>query len=366
MVNNSISNNLTENNSTSTRQHYLWGDITKGIAITLVVAGHSYFPKNFSDFIYLFHMPLFFILAGYFFDFSKYCDNFKLLLLTSAKRLLLPALLWKLVFFNITSRKFLDNLLIILYASGRNVLKFKTSIGSAWFLPCLFLVRIFLWTFLKLTKKFESNDFVNCIIAFFITSSGILIGKYIKLPWSFDIALSVLYITYIGYLLNKYNFFKKKFLLLFTYAGALILGYIDYKYFGLDLNSRIYTNPFISLNTAIGLSIIVIRFSMLLEKINITYLNLLLKYLGLNSLIILLSHHLAYSEKFTICQTIFTKVLMVIPDYSYKFGICLTIWRFAASIAIIELLALFPATKKIFSAVSIVSIFKEHKQNQTI
>ena len=54
-----------------------------------------------------------------------------------------------------------------------------------------------------------------------------------------------------------------------------ILQYIDYKYFGLDLNSRIYTNPFISLNTAIGLSIIVIRFSMLLEKINITYLNLL-------------------------------------------------------------------------------------------
>ncbi len=57
---------------------------------------------------------------------------------------------------------------------------------------------------------------------------------------------------------------------------------------------------------------------------------------------------------------------MVNPDYSYKFEICLTIWRLAASTAIIELLALFPATKKIFSAVSIVSVFKEHKQNQTI
>lgn len=97
------------------KQHYLWGDITKGIAITFVVAGHSYFPKNVTDFIYLFHMPIFFLLAGYFFNFSKYSNNFTLLIKSSAKRLLLPAFLWKIFFFNITNRNFLNNLFFLLY-----------------------------------------------------------------------------------------------------------------------------------------------------------------------------------------------------------------------------------------------------------
>lgn len=39
----------------------------KGIAIILMVAGHTELPTLIHDFIYVFHMPLFFITAGYFF-----------------------------------------------------------------------------------------------------------------------------------------------------------------------------------------------------------------------------------------------------------------------------------------------------------
>ncbi|HCC6422697.1 acyltransferase family protein [Klebsiella pneumoniae] len=41
-----------------------WVDTLKGIGIILVVAGHI-FGSYISGFIYLFHMPLFFFLAGY-------------------------------------------------------------------------------------------------------------------------------------------------------------------------------------------------------------------------------------------------------------------------------------------------------------
>ena len=44
-----------------TRNPYI--DCTKGIAIILVVVGHSGFP--YSDWIYLFHMALFFMCSGY-------------------------------------------------------------------------------------------------------------------------------------------------------------------------------------------------------------------------------------------------------------------------------------------------------------
>lgn len=42
-----------------------WVDASKAIGILLMVAGHSSLPKYLSDWIYSFHMPLFFILSGY-------------------------------------------------------------------------------------------------------------------------------------------------------------------------------------------------------------------------------------------------------------------------------------------------------------
>lgn len=39
-------------------------DIAKGIGILLVVMGHLGIPPMLSNAIYLFHMPLFFILSG--------------------------------------------------------------------------------------------------------------------------------------------------------------------------------------------------------------------------------------------------------------------------------------------------------------
>ena len=40
-------------------------DIARGIGIILVVLGHAAFP--YTHFIYLFHLAIFFIMAGYFF-----------------------------------------------------------------------------------------------------------------------------------------------------------------------------------------------------------------------------------------------------------------------------------------------------------
>lgn len=48
-------------------------DICKGIGIMLMVLGHSGSPKIVHDFIYMFHMPLFFFVSGYCFD-EKYLN----------------------------------------------------------------------------------------------------------------------------------------------------------------------------------------------------------------------------------------------------------------------------------------------------
>lgn len=49
-------------------------DIMKGIGISCMVMGHAGAP--FTDFIYLFHMPLFFMISGYLFK-SSYADSYQ-------------------------------------------------------------------------------------------------------------------------------------------------------------------------------------------------------------------------------------------------------------------------------------------------
>ena len=45
-------------------QRIVWLDIAKGIAICLMVLGHTSIPPFLSNFIWAFHMPLFFIASG--------------------------------------------------------------------------------------------------------------------------------------------------------------------------------------------------------------------------------------------------------------------------------------------------------------
>ena len=57
---------------------YDWVQIAKGLGIILVVSGH-FCPKTSPEYwqslnkiIYLFHMPLFFLLSGFLFRYEKY------------------------------------------------------------------------------------------------------------------------------------------------------------------------------------------------------------------------------------------------------------------------------------------------------
>ncbi len=71
--------------------------ICKGIAIILMVAGHAELPTILSNFIYVFHMPLFFITAGYFFS-RKYLADPWAFCAKRFKGLYVPFVKWSLFF----------------------------------------------------------------------------------------------------------------------------------------------------------------------------------------------------------------------------------------------------------------------------
>lgn len=71
--------------------------IAKGIAIIAMVAGHAEAPELITNFIYTWHMPLFFITAGYFFTPRHAADPWTFVS-RRFKGLYLPFITWSLVF----------------------------------------------------------------------------------------------------------------------------------------------------------------------------------------------------------------------------------------------------------------------------
>jgi len=71
--------------------------ISKAIAIILMVIGHASCPVLFGKFLYEFHMPLFFMTAGYFFS-VKYLDNEAEFIKKRFKGLYIPFLKWSVFF----------------------------------------------------------------------------------------------------------------------------------------------------------------------------------------------------------------------------------------------------------------------------
>lgn len=71
--------------------------ISKGIAIILMVIAHAEAPGWLCKFIFEFHMPLFFITAGYFFS-LKYLNNEATFVKKRVKGLYLPFVKWSVIF----------------------------------------------------------------------------------------------------------------------------------------------------------------------------------------------------------------------------------------------------------------------------
>lgn len=166
------------------KEQYSQIDIIKGVCILLVVLGHSGINPSLYNFIYLFHLPCFFICAG-FCSFNRKIENFidlKKYLLKKIKSLYFPFVIGNLIFLflaplfsnfgfisyqNFSFFYFVKNVLKIFLFIGENEL-----CGPTWFLRTLFFVYIIysiLKVFLfKISKDFLiTNNLIVIVISFF-------------------------------------------------------------------------------------------------------------------------------------------------------------------------------------------------------
>ena len=252
-------------------------DYSKGIAIILVVLGHICSEGNIKTYIYSFHMPLFFIISGYLFNYSN-VKSFKEFINKKIKAYLIPYVTFSII--NILGYYLLSGLsLIVLRNNLLETIKF-CGIGALWFLPVLFIAEtIFVFC------KFNNKKFIYSVLIF-IGISGIALSIWV-LTRSF-IALilirsmiSLIFIT-IGYSLFNViknlnlKWYQIAIITLLNIALAIINGYVDL--WGIQFNNIVLY----FINAILG------SLNIISKKIN----SKLLSFWGRNTLIIMATHQL--------------------------------------------------------------------------
>lgn len=223
-----------------------WIDIAKGIAIILVIVGHTVpNPSPLRHAIFSFHMPVFFILAGYTFRPKPWGE----LLGGSLSRLLVPylilALAWQVPTFlmsgaPLTGGVLVSGLEMLVFASGVDVPGFGVAaVGMAWFLAALFTSRLL---FNALMRAIDDRGVgvawqgVACAV---LACCGLSVSRYlgVYLPLDFDLSCYIVLLMWIGYTARQRKLepcANKP--LLFIGAGVawLVLAALS----GLELSSR--------------------------------------------------------------------------------------------------------------------------------
>ncbi|GLB48667.1 acyltransferase family protein [Neptunitalea lumnitzerae] len=188
--------------SATNRIHHI--DVLKGIAIFLVVFGHTIRQTESLVFIYSFHMPLFFIISGLFFNEKKF-QNFGDVIIKKARTLLLPYvtfyvlgyLYWFFVEKNVRpglDLPFYNPLVAFLY--GSDIGEFKSVNGILWFLPALFAAESILYLLLQLNKR------ILIIIGLIFSLVVAAVLSYIKtlhLPFCLGASFVAVFFMGVGY-----------------------------------------------------------------------------------------------------------------------------------------------------------------------
>lgn len=186
------------------KQRIEWIDYAKGIAILLVIVGHCSIPGIIRASIFSFHMPLFFLLSMITFRASETSEQFVHKTERAFLHLIVP-MIWVTVATSLiflcyhpsilgtvhSIRHFVqDRILVFCFASGVKVSVGDTTVsalGIPWFFAVLFVGR----TFFDYLHYRLSKTALTLVVAL-LSICGVLVAKFQWLPFSLDIAMSIL------------------------------------------------------------------------------------------------------------------------------------------------------------------------------
>ena len=211
-------------------------DIAKGIAIIAMIIGHLGM-KHINMIVYAFHMPLFFILSGYFLS-AK--DPFIHFIKKKFIGLIIPYYICAgmICLTSVISNPFVNMLhttfqthdittwiTAMLYGAGSQHLLSHglIPIGGIWFLQALFIASIVV----KLLDILMGRhyEYVKAMIVLLLAVTSYISAKYIWLPLNIQTGLFSTIYVYFGYFIKQhfdYQVIKEKYLM----NGKVIIAFI--------------------------------------------------------------------------------------------------------------------------------------------
>lgn len=300
-------------------------DIMKALGIILMVLGHSGFV--FTNWIYQFHMAMFFIIAGYCFKDEYIKDKIGLLKLLKnrLKSLYLPCLLFNsmiVLFHNFFLKiHFIDGFIYngkeiifrlfkcLLFSGGENLS------GAMWFLRTMFFSTILFAVINFLCYRYKKNNLIRWIIynvLLFIGWKGFYFsfGKYFNI-------LTVLILFQIG------NYISKNFNLSLNTKKAIVYLIVGFLFTStplfftndtISLASNRIINPFYFIFCSCSGTLFCVGLSNLLKKIK---LSMWLEYIGKNTLPIVMGHFMAMKIVTLIQILIYHENISLLSSHPY-------------------------------------------------
>lgn len=298
-------------------------DIIRGIAIILIVLGHTNSPA--SHFVYLFHVSIFIFVAGFLWDSndSKNWDNYFIFLKKKIKRLYFPY-----VFANILGVLLNNVLLNIGWYTSANHIYFSTYdvifnlfkvlmfnndteiFGASWFLRLLFSISVLYGLFDVIIRNFDkSKQFViRWLFSIVMLLSGFILCKYNVNLVILDISFLTCFVFFnfgreVRNLKLNISTAKKFLIFIFTFAILLFFNQIG----TIEISKNIYTSVFFFLIVSFSGWLCLYELSYFIEKVS--YLKKMLVYIGKNTMPILLLHFIAFKIGSILLSLLFSRNL---------------------------------------------------------
>lgn len=268
-----------------------WIDTAKGIGIILVVLGHIWLTRESYHYIYSLHMPLFFFLSGYLVNFAKY-DRFRQFIMAKLSSLVIPYFWFSFLtylYWLLIERKFSGNEVSPIAAfmnifSSPGADQYLPHNPALWFLTCLFIVAITFYGMASRQKLLHIGLLLLLSAAIGYAATLYLPSSF---PWSMDVAPTAIVFYGIGFIVKekKVALIKSVYIRLLVICCCLPAGFIISQINGsVVMADNVYGNYlYFYIAAILGITNVVIL-AIFLRK------NIVLSYLGQNSLIILALH----------------------------------------------------------------------------
>lgn len=274
--------------------------MAKGVAILLVILGHMPFDKSIISFIYSFHMPLFFIISG-FFCMEGLELSLKKIFKKRFKRLIIPYLIFGVVIMipygillaQFRNGEFSFNEFLTRWGIGglgqlsglRSDWKYCSTY---WFLPCLFSATLIVWLISKYFAKYRFSIFLV------ITIIGFSYCRYVhrSLPFDFDLAMIASLFLLIGTYYYKYQAKISWFIASISFLIGILAWYLNGK---IEMYDAYFNNEILFVIAGIGISVFILKVCQSMPTYKI------ILWMGVNSLLIYMLH---FIFKYPIAATV--------------------------------------------------------------